>query len=207
MLLYLNLVIRRSQMLTGFARFILIASSFCPVFIIFGVIDYLNINNTSTVVTQNINNTSTVVPPKNFTVPIICFAIAILLFVSCLIILRQAKKGISDSTFKITKFSRRDTGMLSFVFVYLFPLIRMSPSLSIAQYIMHAVVYVIIILIMVDVGNYQYNPVIRFFCGYRFYMVVDCDGLDRLLLSKRKLTITDYTISAKQIIDDVYIEC
>lgn len=186
-------------MLTGFARFILIASSFCPVFIIFGIIDYFNINNTGDI------NTSDIATEKTFIVPIICGILSISLFVLCIIIIRQAKKGVGAPKFRITKFSRRDTGMLSFVFVYLFPLIRTSPSLSFAQYIMHAVVYIIIILIMVDVGTYQYNPIIRLL-GYRFYMVVDCDGLDRLLISKRKLTILDHTISANQIIDDVYID-
>lgn len=192
-------------MLTRKARFILIASSFCPVFIIFGIIEFFNINDTKKL-NEDLINTNEVLIERTFTVPIVCGAIAVLLFVLCIFVLKQAKRGIRTSEFRITKFSYRDTGMLSFVFVYLFPLIRTSPSLSDLQYIMHAVVYVIIILIMVDVGTYQYNPIIRLL-GYRFYMVVDCDGLDRLLLSKRKLTISDHTISAKQIIDDVYIEC
>ena len=107
-------------------------------------------------------------------------------------------------TLEIKEFSRRDQGLLSFIFIYLFPFIMSPSELIILDYIMYGLTFIVIVLIMTDIGSYNFNPMMRV-CKYKFYTIKDVNNLNMLLITKRNLRSND-PINTRRITHDVFIE-
>lgn len=135
----------------------------------------------------------------------ICIALFMILWTICYLVVFRASKTGRNHEISIKEFERRDQGLLSFVFIYLFPLIRIQSALSVYDYILYAVVFIIIVFIMIDVGAYQLNPMMRL-CGYKFYLIKDCSNVRILLITTTTLRMTNTKIQTKRISHDVYIE-
>ncbi|RKU30263.1 hypothetical protein C6497_04690 [Candidatus Poribacteria bacterium] len=179
-------------MLSRWAQYLFMISSFSPVILVFGISEFFNTENQQLC--------------YKYVKLSLYIVIAIFLVIWCRYMIRKASKPTNLITIKVKRYSRQDAGLLSFVFVYLFPLIRSSEPLSIPQYILHFCVYMLIIDIMVNARTFQYNPIIRFL-GYKFYTIVDDNNLERLLIIKRNLSISDEDVQIKQLAKDVYIVC
>ena len=67
-------------------------------------------------------------------------------------------------------------------------------------------IYVILIvtLAFVDVGAFQFNPMMRLI-GYRFYIVKDKEGVSYLLISKEILRKPGIEIPVVSISHDIYL--
>ncbi len=175
------------------AKIALILTSFSPIIIVFGINEVIaNCNRNTDVFNQAV---SVLIGS------IIIFAISIGL---CSIIMWRVVKTGQTSKLITKSYDRKDGGMLGFMVVYILPIIRMTNSLTIWQYILYAIVIITIVGTMSEIGKYQYNPLLRFI-RYKFYLVTDEDNLKSLLITKR--TIYDNEeFTVKQIAQDIFID-
>ncbi len=104
----------------------------------------------------------------------------------------------------IKEFDRRDQGILTFLFIYLLPFLQAPDSLFAAGWLTIIYIFGIIILVIIDVGAYNFNPVMRLW-GYRFYVVKDSDDVHHLLITKTVLRKPRIEIQTRRITHDVYI--
>ena len=104
----------------------------------------------------------------------------------------------------IKEFNRRDQGILTFLFIYLFPFLQSPDSLFAAGWLTITYIFGLVILVIIDVGAYNFNPVMRLW-GYRFYVVKDSDDVHHLLITKTVLRKPRIEIQTRRITHDVYI--
>ena len=138
---------------------------------------------------------------------ILVFDIAICLSVACWGIMKKASRKGATSILEIREFNRRDQGILVFMFIYLLPLIRSPDSLftSWQTTIGTLIVFTFIIIIINDIGAYNFNPVMRIF-GYRVYEIKDTDDVRHLLITQEVLRKPGETIQVREISHDVYVQ-
>lgn len=105
----------------------------------------------------------------------------------------------------IKEFNRKDQGTLTFLLIYILPVISHPDASFSAEWYMILAVFFIIVLTIVDVGAYNCNLLIRF-CGYSFFEVRDKDGLPCLLLTKKKHLNPDEEIMMTEISRDVFVQ-
>ena len=127
-----------------------------------------------------------------------------ILWYRCYKITNELSKTGTIFTIEIKEFSRRDQGLLSFIFIYLFPLIRSPSPLVLFDYIMYGFIFIVIVVIMTDIGSYNFNPMMRI-CKYKFYTIKDENNINALLVTKNTLRSHD-PINIRRITHDVYIE-
>ena len=132
------------------------------------------------------------------------FVAGIVLGIICWAMMTFALK--TGETFKlhIKEFNRRDQGTLLFLFIYLLPFIR-SPDSSFDLSWSTIIIFGVIIFTMIDIGAYNFNPVMRIF-GYRFYEVKDRDDVRHLLITRKPLQESGIEVQARQISQDVYVQ-
>lgn len=122
----------------------------------------------------------------------------------CRVITNELAESGESFSLRMKEFSRRDHGILTFIFIYLFPLIRSPSSLIVFDYVMYGLAFIVITIIMTDIGTYNFNPVMRLF-GYKIYSVKDNHNINILLITKN--TLCDHEpIEIRMITHDVYIE-
>ena len=116
-------------------------------------------------------------------------------------------KSTTGETFRIyiKECERRDQGILAFMFIYILPLVRSSDSALLSNWTLTIIVFMIIALVIVDVGAYNINPIMRF-CGYRVYEIKNRNGIKRLLITRRNSLEHEAEIQTRQISHDVYVE-
>ena len=137
---------------------------------------------------------------------ILVFDIAICLFFICWKMMKCAPRMGQTFPLEIQEFNRRDQGILVFMFIYLLPLIRSPDSLftNWQTTIGTLMVFVFIILIINDIGAYNFNPVMRI-CGYRVYEIKDTDNVHHLLITRKVLRKPGIEIQVRRISHDVYV--
>ena len=138
---------------------------------------------------------------------ILVLDMAICLIFACWGIMKKASKKGATSILEIQEFNRRDQGILVFMFIYLLPLIRSPDSLftNWQTTIGTLIVFTFIIVIINDIGAYNFNPVMRIF-GYRVYEVKDTDNVRHLLITRKILQRPCVeTIRVREISHDVYV--
>ena len=156
-----------------FARFILALTSFAPLLGVIAINYFID---------------------KKTLLAILMFDIAICLFFVCWRMMRYGSKSGATFILEIKEFNRRDQGILVFMFIYLLPLIR-SPNSLFTNWqttISPLVVFALIIAIIIDIGAYNFNPVMRVF-GYRAYEVKDTDDVHHLLITRKTLRVARET--------------
>ena len=126
------------------------------------------------------------------------------LAIRCYTITNELSKSGEIFSLRIKEFSRRDHGILSFIFIYLFPFIISPSPLLVFDYVMYGCVFIIITIIMTDIGSYNFNPIMRLF-KYKIYSVKDEHNINILLITKNTLRDHD-PIDIRRISHDVYIE-
>ena len=137
---------------------------------------------------------------------ILVFDIAVFLFFICWKMMKYASRRGHIFPLEIQEFNRRDQGILVFMFIYLLPLIR-SPNSLFANWqttIGTLMVFAFIILIINDIGAYNFNPVMRMW-GYRVYEIKDTDNVHHLLITRKVLRKPGIEIQVRRISHDVYV--
>ena len=116
-------------------------------------------------------------------------------------------KSTTGETFRIyiKEHERRDQGILAFMFIYILPLVRSSDSALLSNWTLTIIVFMIIALVIVDVGAYNINPIMRF-CGYRVYEIKNRNGIKRLLITRRNSLEHEAEIQTREISHDVHVE-
>ena len=129
---------------------------------------------------------------------------AVALWFVCSRMMKFASRKGQKHILYIKEFNRRDQGILTFLFIYLFPFLQSPNSSFAAGWISSIFIFGIIIFTMIDVGAYHFNPMMRLL-GYRFYMIKDCDDVRHLLITKTVLRKPGLEIRTRRIAHDVYI--
>ena len=182
-------------MLSIHFRFLLTATLFSPVLLLFCINDFIYrwTANPETAIDKN--------PPL---IIWIFIATSILLAVSCFSIMKRIMRQATPCLLRVKTFSRRDQGALSFVLIFLLPFVRIADVLSTAQYMLYIVIFIVITIVVSDISAYQYNLVMRIL-GYRFYVIKDRDDIDCLLITRKRLRTPDIERDVIQLYEDVYI--
>ena len=134
----------------------------------------------------------------------ICLVIPIILSVTCCRLTSGLSKEGTRFTLHINEFGRRGEGLLSFIFLYILPIIRMQSELSLMDCIIYVIVFILTAFIMTDIGSYNVNPIMRL-CGYKIYPIKDRNNINLLLITKRTLRSHD-PINTRRVCHDVFIE-
>lgn len=79
---------------------------------------------------------------------------------------------------------RKDRDILSYLILYLLPIIRSDNSVIIEQPLTAAVSFIVIFAMMIHVGMYHINPIIAIF-GFRIYHV-ELSNSDGTLIARTK---------------------
>lgn len=131
--------------------------------------------------------------------------IGLLLFIVCWLFLKKyAPKEFEIEPFYIKEFDRRDLEMLTFLLIYLLPFIQSNDPMFARGWLTNIYVIFIITIAFVDVGAFQFNPMMRLI-GYRFYIVKNKNGVSYLLISKKVLKTPGIEIPVVPISHDIYL--
>lgn len=129
-------------------------------------------------------------------------AVAVLLALLCDLVLKYAKKNAQKDSLHIKNFERNDREVLTFLFVYLLPFVRGSTFAS--EWITSVTVLTIIVVVVAHVGAFHFNPVMYSF-GYRFYSVINREGLSNLLISRTNLRRPGTDVQTVRIAPSVHL--
>lgn len=129
----------------------------------------------------------------------------VVLVVLCRLLLRYAEKRLQELSLQITSFERRDQEVLTFLFIYMLPLIRTDGLGITAGWITTACVGVIIIYALAQAGAFHFNPLMRLFFGYRFYSVITSTGVTNLLISQTDLRMPGEEVRTVRLDRGVYL--
>lgn len=165
------------------AKFILVATSFAPLLCAIAI--------------------DSISKPWRISV-IYLFVAGIVLGIVCWAMMKFASNKGATSQLYIKEFNRRDQGTLLFLFIYLLPFIR-SPDSSFDLSWSTVIIFGIIIFTMIDLGGYNFNPVMRLF-GYRFYEVKDRKDVRCLLITQTDLQRLGIEVQTRRISHDVYVQ-
>ena len=131
--------------------------------------------------------------------------VAFLFFILCWLLLdKYASKELEIEPLHIKEFDRRDMEMLTFLLIYLLPFIQSADPLFARGWLTNIYVISIITLVFVDVGAFQFNPMMRLI-GYRFYIMKNQEGISYLLISKKPLNETGIEVPVVRISHDIYL--
>ena len=129
--------------------------------------------------------------------------VAILLAVSCKVLLRYAQGNAQRYKLYIKEFESKDQEMLTFLFIYLLPFVRGTGFSN--EWLTSVLVLAIIIIAIAIVGAFHFNPLMRLLFCYRFYAVKDRHGISCLLITKADLRRPNRDIDTVRIADRVYL--
>ena len=140
---------------------------------------------------------------SNYGVSLILFLCSCLLVIVCyLLISRGRNENKKLHKIQVKEFSRRDQGIVVFLSVWMIPFLRSTFS---ADWLTYVYVFSVVLLCMVDVGAYHFNPILRLF-KYHFYTIRDQNNFECLLITNNKLTAPNVSMDVNKISDDVLIE-
>lgn len=128
--------------------------------------------------------------------------VGLFLIIVCWALLGYAEKNVQKHNFSIEQFDRKDQEMLAFLFIYLFPFLRVETFAG--GWLISVYVLIIVTVAIVYTGAFHFNPVMRLL-GYRFYAVKNSRGTSQLLISKKDLRNSETDIQAVRLALDVYL--
>lgn len=131
--------------------------------------------------------------------------ISIVLWIACWFMLWLICFKITR-TIPIDNINKKENELLSFLFIFLLPLVRGGESLFGNQLVTTIVCFLIIILAIADIGAYHFNPIIRLW-GYRIYSIKVGDSDSILIAKSRRIlkSMSDGRLKAVDIANGVYI--
>lgn len=140
---------------------------------------------------------------SNYEVSVILSLFGGVLVASCYFLIRRGRNEKKKlHRIQVKEFSRRDQGIVVFLSVWMIPFLRSTFS---ADWLTYIYVFFVVLLCMVDVGAYHFNPILRL-CRYHFYIIRDQNNFECLLITKNKLTAPNIFMDVNEISDDVLIE-
>ena len=139
---------------------------------------------------------------SNYGVASIFLLFFLVLLIVCYFLMRSGRNERKKlHRIQVKEFSRRDQGIAVFISVWMIPFLRSTFSADWATYIY---VFIVVLLCIVDVGAYHFNPILRLF-RYHFYTIRDQNNFECLLITKDKLTAPNIFMDVNKISDDVLI--
>lgn len=132
------------------------------------------------------------------------FIAGIVLGIICWVMMKLASNKGETFQLHVKEFNRRDQGTLLFLFIYILPFIR-SPDSSFDISWSTIIIFGVIIFTVIDIGAYNFNPVMRCL-GYRFYEVKDTQDVHHLLITRTVLRKPGIEITTRRISHDVYVQ-
>lgn len=170
-------------MLNKFAKIMLVATSLAPVLGAFGMISYSS--------------------SHSIWMAARWFMCAILLLLLCwLVLLFAGRKGERESiTFQ--SFRNVDQEVLTFLLVYLLPLIA-KDSLPKFQIPVGVYVFLIIAWAVYHSNAFFFNPLLGLL-GYHFYAVESRDGVPHVLITRGTIRVPLATLEVIQLFDHTYL--
>jgi hypothetical protein len=112
------------------------------------------------------------------------FALSILLFLSCLILIQQAKKSLPASDFQASDVEAADHENTAFLLLYLMPLF--TAQFGALDWQLWIPTIAIFAVITATGYNYHFNPMLGLI-GWHFYKVKSPDGVTFILITKKHL--------------------
>lgn len=173
-------------MLNFFAKFLLLSTSLSPVLVGVAISEF----------------DSKQILKNSF--PLLLLSMAIMLTLLCLCIMKQAERTGQRHPVVVVSIERKDQEMLTFLFLYLLPLIRSEHSTFTENWILLLYVSVVIVVALAYAEAFHFNPVMRIF-RYRFYSVTDANSAPLLLISKRELRRVRKRIRVIEITPNTYL--
>ncbi len=101
---------------------------------------------------------------------ILCLLLFILMVVGCWAILNYFEKKSRKHFIHIKEIERKDHDVLVYLFIFLLPFIRSDSSIIGSQPITTVVCILIILIVIADVGAYNFNPILRLL-QYHIYSI------------------------------------
>ena len=173
-------------MLNFFAKFLLLSTSLSPVLVGVAISEF---------------NCEQIL--ENF-FPLLLIFIAIMLALLCLCIMKYAERTGQCHPVDLASIERKDQEMLTFLFLYLLPLVRSEHSMFTENWVLSLYVLVVIFVALSYAEAFHFNPVMRIL-QYRFYSVSDTNGMPFLLISKREIGRTRKRIRVIEVTPYIYL--
>ena len=130
-----------------------------------------------------------------------CFALGAL----CHIILHTAEYYAEcPPPIVIESIGNRDYDMVTFLFIYLLPLVRLEDATLFTSWTTGIAVFLLIVLSIVHARAYSFNPLMGLVFRYRFYSARTVDRISCLLISKTDVSESD-KVHVVRLARDVYL--
>ena len=170
-------------MLNKFAKIMLVATSLAPVLGAFGMISYTS-------------NHSIWMAAR-------WFFCAILLLLLCWLLFRFAETKGEKETLTFRAFKNVDREVLTFLLIYLLPLIAKD---SLPEFHTPVGIYVFLVIAwaVYHSNAFFFNPLLGLL-GYHFYTVETHDGVPHVLLTKDTIRVPSSTLEVIQLFDHTYL--
>jgi len=170
-------------MLNKFAKIMLVATSLAPVLGAFGMISYSS-------------NHSIWLAARWF------LCAALLLFI-CWLILQYVTERGEKEPLTIRSFRNVDREVLTFLLIYLLPLIA-KDSLPEFQISVSIYVFLIITWAVYHSNAFFFNPLLGLL-GYHFYAVESLDGVPHVLITRDTIRVPSAELEVIQLFDHTYL--
>jgi hypothetical protein len=131
--------------------------------------------------------------------------IGILLVVVCLLCMWGCRYVLPKEPLKTAKVKSADKEILSFLIVYLLPLLSQNVIAFKGDLFTAVYVGIVVVLCVYHSNAITFNPVLGM-VGYHFYEVESGSGMSYLLLSRQVYRRQDNELSVVQISDYVYLD-
>ncbi|MCO5096940.1 MAG: hypothetical protein M9884_05635 [Rhodocyclaceae bacterium] len=131
-------------------------------------------------------------------------AVALLLVLVCLLLLRYAAGNAQKQALRIEQFENNDKEVLAFLVTYLLPFISSKDMAFQGQWLTGAYILAIIFMVIAHAGAFHFNPVMGLL-GYHFYGIKNSDGLSLLLISKSELRHKGDEIATVKLAHNIYL--
>jgi hypothetical protein len=170
-------------MLNKFAKVMLVSTSLAPVLGAFGMVSYSE--------------------GKPAWATVQWFVYAGLLLALCWLVLRFARTNGEKEMLLITSLRSADKEVLTFLLVYLLPLVARD-ALPVAKIETTIYVFVIIAWAMYHSNAFYFNPLLGLL-GYHFYEVASADGMSHMLITGRTIRKPSGNLEVVQLFDYTYL--
>ena len=131
------------------------------------------------------------------------FIVAFLLLVICLGVLHYSKNKLEFEFINIKEIKNADKEILTFLLVYLLPLVTQNTSVA-ATPELTFYVFIIIAWAVYHSNAFFFNPLLGL-SGYHFYEIISEDGMTHMLITTKTIRKTSIRIEVTQLFDFIYL--
>lgn len=131
--------------------------------------------------------------------------IGILLVVVCLLCIWGCRSVLAEEPLNTAKVKSADKEILSFLIVYLLPLLSQNVIAFKGDLFTAGYVILIVVLCVYHSNAFSFNPILGM-VGYHFYEVESDTGMSYLLISRQVHRRQENALSVVQISDYIYLD-